>query len=373
MQRFLAFFFALALTLGAIAPAQAHGILTSDGPASSTAGGNLTTGSQDIAGNKKFIGTTSTGPAIFAEKLAEASIAEECARFGISGLTSDYLSILNGSASAVFLPTLLGANSTTNVALTTIAQGATDTGTNPIMRFLSRIGATTIPSTRPSFLFALGNTSSVLELTARGKFNLTPVAASSGAVSAFVITPPNDNAQTLSTEIPGFVFNAFTRSWATGALTTQREFLVKAPTYAFTGASTITDAATLVVDAAPIAGTNATLTRSAALWVQAGLTRLGGGMMLASRVATATPITVATSDYIVVSKLAAPGAVAVSLPASPETGRIYIVKDGTGDAAANNITITPAAGNIDGAGTKVISTNYGSVRLVYSGTEWLSY
>ena len=69
---------------------------------------------------------------------------------------------------------------------------------------------------------------------------------------------------------------AATVQWATGAITTQRAFRVDAPTYSFVGASTITNAATVAITGAPIAGTNATLTNSYALWVQGGKTQLDG-------------------------------------------------------------------------------------------------
>lgn len=89
------------------------------------------------------------------------------------------------------------------------------------------------------------------------------------------------------------------------------------------------------------------------------------------RVALTTPVTVvAGTDYIIVVNLTTPGAVAVNLPATPATGLTYIIKDGKGDAAANNITITPAAGNIDGAATLVIAANFGRAMLTYNGTEW---
>lgn len=80
--------------------------------------------------------------------------------------------------------------------------------------------------------------------------------------------------------------------------------------------------------------------------------------------------TVLTTDEIVGATSS--GARAITLNASPSTGQVVTVKDITGTAAANNITITPAAGNIDGAGTKVIASNYGSVTLFYSGTAWFS-
>jgi hypothetical protein len=60
--------------------------------------------------------------------------------------------------------------------------------------------------------------------------------------------------------------------------TTQRAFLIQAPTYAFVSATgTITDAATFCINGAPIAGTNAAITRSHALWV-VGKSRIDGDL-----------------------------------------------------------------------------------------------
>jgi hypothetical protein len=69
-----------------------------------------------------------------------------------------------------------------------------------------------------------------------------------------------------------------TVQFTAGALTTQRAFVIQAPTYAFaTGpASTITTAATLAITGAPGTGTNAIITNSLAFWVQAGNTVLAG-------------------------------------------------------------------------------------------------
>lgn len=46
------------------------------------------------------------------------------------------------------------------------------------------------------------------------------------------------------------------------------------------------------------------------------------------------------------------------------------VKDSTGNAESNNITITPASGTIDGQATLVISSAYGSAKLISNGTNW---
>jgi len=50
-------------------------------------------------------------------------------------------------------------------------------------------------------------------------------------------------------------------------------------------------------------------------------------------------------------------------------GAIITIKDATGNAATNNITIAPlGGGTIDGVGSYVISTNYGFVKIISTGT-----
>lgn len=92
----------------------------------------------------------------------------------------------------------------------------------------------------------------------------------SGSTATYSWTKPNNTGQTASTEINGWLYTAGTRQWATGALTTQREFYVTAPTYNFVGASTVTNAYSVYVDS-PVAGTNATLTNVFALGLGAGV------------------------------------------------------------------------------------------------------
>lgn len=95
-----------------------------------------------------------------------------------------------------------------------------------------------------------------------------------------------------------------------------------------------------------------------------------GRALYPTRVVTAAgAITVAATDYAVVVNKTVAAASAVALPAGV-IGQAFVIKDGKGDAAANNITITPAAGTIDSAATLVISANYGVARLLYNGTEW---
>jgi hypothetical protein len=88
------------------------------------------------------------------------------------------------------------------------------------------------------------------------------------------------------------------------------------------------------------------------------------------RVVTAAgAVTVTEDDQVVIVKKTTGAATPVNLPAG-KLGLQFTVKDGKADAATNNITITPAAGNIDGAATFVLSNNSGSWTGVYDGAQW---
>jgi hypothetical protein len=97
-----------------------------------------------------------------------------------------------------------------------------------------------------------------------------------------------------------------------------------------------------------------------------------GPEILNVRNAVATPVTVvAATDEVVSIQVPGPVAVAVTLPAGV-LGQTFAIKDGLGLAApATPITITPTAGTIDGAATAVINVPYGSLTVVYNGTQWL--
>lgn len=95
-----------------------------------------------------------------------------------------------------------------------------------------------------------------------------------------------------------------------------------------------------------------------------------GTPLLAVTVAVATPVAVVVADDIISVEVPGPVAVAVNLPAGV-TGQVFYIKDGLGLASvATPITITPAAGTIDGAAAAVINVPYGALTLAYSGVEW---
>ena len=89
-----------------------------------------------------------------------------------------------------------------------------------------------------------------------------------------------------------------------------------------------------------------------------------------------TPYALLGTDYVVAGDTSA-GVLTVTLPASPATGRVFIVTDKAGNAAASNITVDGNGKNIaaagTAAGTKVIDSAYGSMYLVYTGALWNAF
>ena len=63
----------------------------------------------------------------------------------------------------------------------------------------------------------------------------------------------------------------------------------------------------------------------------------------------------------------------LALPASPEMGRQYVIKDRSGNAGGNPITIasTLPYETIEGSASRAISADYGSIRLLFTGSTWL--
>lgn len=94
---------------------------------------------------------------------------------------------------------------------------------------------------------------------------------------------------------------------------------------------------------------------------------------LAVRVATTTPVTAsATIDEVISVQVPGPLAVTVNLPAGA-AGIVFTIKDGLGLAGIlTPITIVPLGLDlIDGSATALITVPYGSLTLVYVGTQWI--
>lgn len=123
-------------------------------------------------------------------------------------------------------------------------------------------------------MVAIGNTAQPI-----ATLDVRPNAVASGTPYAFYMDGAAHTTLTSGERSDWFIDLHRTMNIAAGAIATLRTVRFDARTYSFASASTVTDAATIAISGAPIAGTNATITRSMALWVQSGATRMDGRML----------------------------------------------------------------------------------------------
>lgn len=99
--------------------------------------------------------------------------------------------------------------------------------------------------------------------------------------------------------------------------------------------------------------------------------QFNGGQTVARRVTEAST-TVTSSDYLI--GVRSSSAWTITLPATSglQVGRVIIVSDETGQAGANNITISGNGNNIEGSASIAISTSYGSRTLYWTGVQWIT-
>jgi len=82
---------------------------------------------------------------------------------------------------------------------------------------------------------------------------------------------------------------------------------------------------------------------------------------------TTTTYTALATDYFLCVDVAAP--VTITLPTGI-LGTVYIVKDCDGDANTNLITIQGTGGQLVDGSFATINVPYGSIQLIFNGTEW---
>lgn len=116
----------------------------------------------------------------------------------------------------------------------------------------------------------------------------------------------------------------------------------------------------------------------------AGITTSGTGQTVTIDNSTAITLeytNVNSSPYVVLvtdaylSVNSSGGAIIVQLPDAATIGKGFIIKDRTGSAASNNITVTTVGGTvlIDGSTSFVMNTNYQSIQVIGSGTAYEIY
>jgi hypothetical protein len=102
---------------------------------------------------------------------------------------------------------------------------------------------------------------------------------------------------------------------------------------------------------------------------------ISGSVVFGRTAVNDTNYTVVTKDFLVgYTNLTAGRVVTLPTAVSP-VGRRIIIKDESGAAGTSNITITGSVSgqSIDGATSKIINTNYGSVAVYNDGSNWFTY
>jgi len=90
---------------------------------------------------------------------------------------------------------------------------------------------------------------------------------------------------------------------------------------------------------------------------------------------TVTAGSISTTGEVIIGVTDTSSARTIDLStASTDSGRIFIIKDESGAANVNNITVTTeGAETIDGAASKVINTAYGVLRVYSDGTNFFTW
>ena len=94
-----------------------------------------------------------------------------------------------------------------------------------------------------------------------------------------------------------------------------------------------------------------------------------GGLRYYPTIVTSLPYTASLGDYIIA--VSASSGLGIALPSTVEFGRTYVVKDVSGSATADNISVSVDGGGvlIDGSSAYTISINNGSATFVYFGSN----
>lgn len=88
----------------------------------------------------------------------------------------------------------------------------------------------------------------------------------------------------------------------------------------------------------------------------------------------ASPYTVLATDYYIAVDCSG-GPVSLLLPNAPTNYKTYTIKDVTGGAVANNITVTTVGGvvTLDGATSYVMNANYQAINVIFDGAGYQIY
>lgn len=283
--------------------------------------------------------------------------------FGVGSIAgTTYQVTASASTGSVTLSLPQNINSTASVTFGTITStGAiTDTGNRVITSVTptagSGINISSLTSTGPSSSFTINNLG-VTGLTGSTYLNVSQSTGSVTLTNLGVQTITGTANQVIASAATGTITLSLPQSIATSSSPTFLG-LTTTGTVSMTGGQVTIGAGTAgTINNMAIGGTTATTAKFT-------------GLTVGYASVTTTPYTASADTYIIGVNRAGP--VAITLPANT-AGRIIAIKDESGNASVNNITITPASGTIDGQANLVIAGNYVSYTLYCNGSNWFIY
>lgn len=287
----------LSLSSGVLSVSAGGGNVTGPGSSTDTAlarfsgtgGTTIQNGvmTEDGSGNLAAVGTIASAAQTITSSSANALAV------GQGGTTNPALLVNANTASSATGWQVTSAAAAGGVNLAVISSGTNETGTITA-KGTGDLDMTTGASGGTVRLQSNGSNRLSVSSSA---FTFAPSTSSTANVPRFSYASAADTTLTASTEANEFYLNlGSTRTHSTGALTLQRDFRITGTTHAFVGSSTVTDAATIGIDGAPLGGTNATITNAHGLYIPTEvLTNTTNG----DAISVAAPSGGSTSNYAI--------------------------------------------------------------------------
>lgn len=303
----------------------------------------------DASNNITGIGTLASGNHVITGTETITSASATALLIGANGATNP---AFNVDASAASSATGWQVKSTAAAAATGAIMQVISSGTNEAGTVQSKGTGSMILNSPGGGSVILQSAGSAILTASTGSFLMQPTFRGSNPATSFSLVGISTTGLLAGNEYHGYILNlGQTNQHATGAITLQRDARIVPMTHTFVAASTMTTAAALAIDSAPVAGTNATITTSAAFYSAGGA--VGSGVTNSySLLLTAN--TGATNNYI-----SSYNGTAGEVFRLRTDGQIKILATNTAAGTTGNQTINKPSGkvNIAAAGTTITVTN----------------